>query len=127
MKIRRRPRPFDMEPLVSAILRIGLLTSLALVAAGLTWRWIATGTVRFDYMLPKTNVWQFVMEEVRLAQAGALRPRLLINVGLAVLMLTPYVRVLASMVYFAAVERNGKYALFTGFVLATLSYSLLLR
>jgi uncharacterized membrane protein len=39
-------------------------------------------------------------------------------------MLTPYVRVLASMLYFVLVERNVKYGLFTGFVLAVLTYSL---
>ena len=39
-------------------------------------------------------------------------------------MLTPYVRVLASMLYFMLVERNLKYGLFTAFVLAMLTYSL---
>jgi uncharacterized membrane protein len=52
------------------------------------------------------------------------RPRLLVNLGIAVLMLTPYVRVLASMLYFMLVERNLKYGLFTAFVLAMLTYSL---
>jgi hypothetical protein len=35
--------------------------------------------------------------------------------------------VLASMLYFALVERNGKYTAFTAFVLLTLTYSLFLR
>ena len=39
----------------------------------------------------------------------------------------PQVRVLASMLYFAFVERNGKYTLFTGFVFSVLTYSLFLR
>jgi uncharacterized membrane protein len=56
-----------------------------------------------------------------------LRPRVLINMGIAVLMLTPFVRVLASVFYFALVERNWKYTLFTGFVLCVLTYSLFLR
>ena len=51
----------------------------------------------------------------------------MIDLGLAALLLTPFVRVLASMLYFAVAERNGKYAAFTGFVLVTLSYSLFLR
>ena len=59
--------------------------------------------------------------------AGQLQPRLLINLGIALLMLTPYVRVLASTFYFALAERNPKYTLFTGFVLAVLTYSLFLR
>ena len=43
------------------------------------------------------------------------------------LLLTPYVRVLASMLYFALVERNLKYSVFTAFVLLVLTYSLFLR
>ena len=43
------------------------------------------------------------------------------------LLLTPLVRVLASLLFFALAERNWKYALFTGFVLAVLTYSLFLR
>jgi uncharacterized membrane protein len=42
-------------------------------------------------------------------------------------MLTPYLRVVASVVYFMAGLRNWKYAVFTGFVLAVLTYSLFLR
>jgi uncharacterized membrane protein len=42
-------------------------------------------------------------------------------------MFTPYVRVLASLFYFAVVARNWKYTLFTGFVLTVLTYSLFLR
>jgi uncharacterized membrane protein len=54
-------------------------------------------------------------------------PHCLISLGIAALMLTPYVRVLASLIFFAAVEHNGKYAAFTAFVLAVLTYSLFLR
>jgi uncharacterized membrane protein len=43
--------------------------------------------------------------------------------GIGVLMLTPFVRVLASVVYFAFVEHNWKYTLFTAFVLSVLTYS----
>jgi len=35
--------------------------------------------------------------------------------------------VLASVVFFAAVEHDWKYTLFTGFVLAVLTYSLVTR
>ncbi len=55
------------------------------------------------------------------------RPRLLVSLGIAALLLTPYLRVLASLLFFAFVEHNWKYSLFTGFVLAVLTYSLFLR
>jgi len=41
-------------------------------------------------------------------------------------LLTPYVRVLASMIFFL-VERNWKYSVFTFFVFAVLTYSLFLQ
>lgn len=118
---------FDMDILVSWILRVGLFSSLFFLVIGLGWRWRATGSFYMDYELPKSDVLEFMRQEIRLTLAGGFRPRLFINLGILVLMLTPYLRVLASMVYFAFVEKNGKYALFTAFVLSVLTYSLILR
>jgi uncharacterized membrane protein len=117
----------DMDALVGYILIVGVLSSLALLAGGLVWRWMSTGSTRFDYQLAGMTVFQLVVTDVRQLTAGEWRPRLLVNLGLAVLLLTPYTRVLASMVYFALVERNVKYVAFTAFVLVTLTYSLFLR
>ncbi len=80
-----------------------------------------------DYTIAEMNLFQFVITDVRLLVSDTVRPRLFINLGIAVLMLTPYVRVLVSMFYFAFVEQNWKYSLFTGFVLSVLTYSLFLR
>ena len=118
---------FDMEVLVGYILLGGVLLSMALVLAGLAWRWLATGHVSFDYSIAGMNLFEFMLTDIRQAAAHAVRPRLLVNLGIAALMLTPYVRVLASMLYFAFVERNGKYTLFTGFVFSVLTYSLFLQ
>jgi Kef-type K+ transport system membrane component KefB len=46
---------------------------------------------------------------------------------LPILMLTPFFRVAASVFYFMIALKNWKYTLFTGFVLAVLTYSLFLR
>jgi uncharacterized membrane protein len=116
-----------LDRIVGLLLAAGTLTSVTLIAVGIVWHGLATGTPRFDYTLAGTTVFQFVLDDVRQLAAGALRPRLLVNVGMAVLLLTPYTRVLASMAYFALVERNSKYTVFTGIVLATLTYSLFLR
>jgi uncharacterized membrane protein len=118
---------FDMDALVGYILLIGVLISLVLVAGALIWKWTETGDVGFDYKLTGMNLFQLVVTEARLAAQGALRPRLLLSLGIAVLMLTPYIRVLASMVYFMAALKNWKYSLFTAIVLVTLTYSLFLR
>jgi uncharacterized membrane protein len=118
---------FDMDALVGYILLVGVLTSLVLVLAALCWRWFNTGGLVFDYRLAGTNLFQLILDEIRLATHGALRPRLLMSLGIATLMLTPYIRVLASMVYFMAWLKNWKYGLFTAVVLITLTYSLFLR
>jgi uncharacterized membrane protein len=119
--------PFDVEIVVGYILLVGVLASMVLVTAGLIWRWITTGRLGLDYPLGGMNLFQFVLADVHQVAADAVRPRVLVNLGIAVLMLTPYARVLASMLYFAFVERNGKYTLFTGFVFSVLTYSLFLQ
>ncbi|MGH9685650.1 MAG: DUF1634 domain-containing protein [Candidatus Acidiferrales bacterium] len=120
-------REFDMDAVVGYILLIGVLISLVLVSAALIWRSLNTGSLSFDYKITGLNLFQLVLEEVKLAARGALRPRLLLSLGIGMLMLTPYIRVLASMVYFIAALRNWKYSIFTAIVLLTLTYSLFLR
>jgi uncharacterized membrane protein len=118
---------FDMDAVVGYILLIGVLISLVLVIAALIWRWLNTHTLSFDYKITGMNLFELVLHESRLAVRGAFRPRVLLSLGIAMLMLTPYIRVLASMVYFMAWLKNWKYSLFTAIVLLTLTYSLFLR
>jgi uncharacterized membrane protein len=121
-----KPR-LDMANLVGYILLGGVSLSIVLISAGLIWRWQATGQLGLEYSISGMNLFRFVLTDVRQLAAANVRARLLVNLGLAVLLLTPYVRVLASMVYFAFEERNWKYTLFTGFVLSVLTYSLFLH
>jgi uncharacterized membrane protein len=116
-----------MELVVGSILLAGVLSSMALLAAGLAWHWVTSGNMTLDYSLAGTTVFQFVLADIGQLTPAAIRPRALVNLGIAVLLLTPYVRVLASMLYFALVERNLKYSVFTAFVLLVLTYSLFLR
>jgi uncharacterized membrane protein len=80
-----------------------------------------------DYVIAGVNFFEFVLEDVRQMLLGAFRPRLLVSLGIATLMLTPFVRVFASMLFFAVVEHNWKYTAFTAFVFTVLTYSLFLR
>jgi uncharacterized membrane protein len=116
-----------MEILVGYILQVGVLLSISLIAVGVVWRWFNTGSVGFDYSISGMNFFEFVWSDIQQMLAGAFRPRLLANLGMATLMLTPYVRVLASMLYFGLAAHNRKYTLFTGFVFLVLTYSLFLR
>ena len=120
-------RQLEMDVLVGYILLGGVLLSMALIVAGLLWKYLQTGGVRLNYELAGMNLFQFVMTEIHIAARGQVRPRLLINIGIAVLMLTPFFRVLASMVYFLGVLKNWKYTVFTLFVLLVLTGSLFLR
>ena len=119
--------PFDMESLVGYILLTGVLLSVALLAVGFVWRWVRVGNLRFEHSIVGMNFFEFILSTLRGMASQALRPRLFLNMGIGVLMLTPFVRVLASVFYFAFVEHNWKYTLFTGFVLSVLTYSLFLR
>lgn len=117
----------DMNLIVGYVLLVGVVSSIALLTIGMAWNKLQTGHLVTDYELGHTNILQFVIRESREVWHGHLQPRVLINFGIAVLMMTPFARVLASTVYFAVEERNLKYTLFTTFVLLTLSYSLLLQ
>jgi uncharacterized membrane protein len=118
---------FDMESLVGYILLTGILLSVALLAVGFVWRWLRVGNLRFEHSIVGMNFFEFISSTLGQMASRAFRPRLFLNMGIAVLMLTPFVRVLASVFYFAFVEHNWKYTLFTAFVLTVLTYSLFLR
>jgi len=116
-----------METLVGTILLFGVLLCAGFLMAGVLWSGMATGTLGLHYSLTGTNLFQFWLTNIRQLALGKWQPSLLVNLGIALLMMTPYVRVLVSTAYFAFAERNLKYTLFTGFVLAVLTYSLFLH
>jgi uncharacterized membrane protein len=122
-----RNNPFDMESLIGYILLTGVLLSVALLAVGFVWHWGRVGNLRFQHSIVGMNFFEFISSTLRKMASQAFRPRLFLNMGIGVLMLTPFVRVLASVFYFAFVEHNWKYSLFTAFVLSVLTYSLFLR
>ena len=123
----QRNYSFDMESLVGYILLTGVLLSVVLLMVGFVWRWVRVGNLQFEHSIVGMNFFEFILSSLRQIASQAFRPRLFLNMGIAVLMLTPFVRVLASVFYFAFAERNWKYTLFTGFVLGVLTYSLFLR
>ena len=120
-------RQWEMDVLVGRILQAGVLLSLALIAAGMAWFWLRTDRLGLSYHLAGMNLFEFVVREVGEVAHGAVRPRLLVNLGITILMLTPLARVMASVVYFAVYMKDWKYTVFTSFVLAVLTFSLFLR
>lgn len=120
-----RARGRDLETIISYILMIGVLVSLAVEAVGLGY-YATTESLQVDF----TSRWQtsgsdfFAYAWGTLLSLGAgATPVTLIALGIVLLMVTPYLRVVASVLYFT-VERNPKYALISLFVLAVLTISL---
>lgn len=117
---------FDMEMLVGSILFGGVALSTALITTGIVWNRVTTGRLELEYSIGRMTFFQFLWMAISNVMPGTLSPRSLVDLGLATLMMTPYARVLASLLYFAA-ERNWKYTGFTAFVFSVLTYSLFLR
>ncbi len=115
-----------MDTLVGTLLLIGVMTSLALVAAGAIWSFLSTGRMVPNYRIVGMNFFDFAVATAAGLRHGLFTPKLLINTGIVTLMLTPFLRVFASMLYFLLVK-NPKYTAFTAFVLAVLAWSLFLR
>ncbi len=122
-----RPRRLpSMERLVGAILWGGVAVSVFCIAAALLWQLASTSAARFDHAFPHTTFARFAAGELTLVVREGFTPGRLLNLGILVLLLTPYLRVVLSMVYFVFLERNVKYSLITGFVGAVLTCSLFL-
>jgi uncharacterized membrane protein len=121
---RRRPR---LETLVFAILAGGLVLSVALILAGLTWEWIAQGSLNPDHpALSAVNV-HGLLESLTTGSLAGLSPLVLLYTGIAVLLMTPYVQVLAAMLFFTFRDRNYRFSAITGFVALVLTWVLFLR
>jgi uncharacterized membrane protein len=116
-----------MDTFVGYILLYGVACSLLLICLSLVWQRLNTGHLWFPHELSGMNLFQLLAWEISQALHGRIHPRTLLGLGIAVLMLTPFLRVFASVVYFLVVLRNWKYSLFTAFVLTVLTYSLFLR
>jgi uncharacterized membrane protein len=112
---------------IGYILLIGVVLSVVLIVSGVAWHWAATGQLVLAYPVKGVNLLQFILVEVRQLVSDPLAPRTILYAGMVVLLLTPYGRVMASLLYFALVEHNWKYTAFTAFVLGVLTYSLFLR
>jgi len=113
-----------MEVLIGDILLAGVLISAFLIIAGLLWDWQTTGNLDLNYRLSGTNLLAFVVAAAGQFLSPGERGQALVSLGVGVLLLTPFARVLASVLFFAFGERNWKYTVFTAMVLAILTYSL---
>jgi len=114
----------NIEEILGEILRAGVILSALVVFVGGWLYLIGNAWARPDYRI-------FRGEPTDLRTLGGifhgalqLRARAVIQLGLLCLIATPVLRVMASILGFAA-ERDRMYAIFTSLVLGILLYSLL--
>lgn len=114
----RRSEAEEVEAIVSRVLRIGVLISAAVIVAGLILLLIAGNTGYPEGTYP-------VSPGAAVAGAAALKPAAVLQTGLMLLILTPVLRVAASLFIFLK-ERDYLYVVITLIVLVILAVSFLL-
>lgn len=114
----------DMESLVSAMLRRGTLVSLGCIVLGWGGAWLGYGSLAAAHPLQGNNVWHLLQTSLPQAASPGAWPSVALRLGLAGLLITPYLRVVASLIYFVWVESNRRYALLYGLVVGILTYVL---
>ncbi len=115
---------FDMEDLIGSILGRGTILSVSLIMAGVILQWAGMHQGADASTIQGTNAFHFILADLPRIRSITFWPTLLIHWGIAVLLYTPYVRVAASVLYFASVHHSWKHMLLGSLVLAALTYIL---
>lgn len=118
-----------LELIISRLLIAGVITSLVLEATGMALFYRSYGNLNISQAAK-----MFIQGHDFFSFIGALlsggprgeTPLFLMTLGIIVLILTPFVRVISAVVYFAT-ERNLKYVVITVVVLVALTISLTLH
>ena len=118
----RRLGSFDREPFLGGILRGGMLVSLTCITVAVVWQGIRSDPFDFTGQVQGTNVLHFLLADLPDIRSITRGPNVLLHLGIAALLLTPYLKTLAALWYFASIERNRRYALCTGIVALFLTY-----
>ena len=117
-----------LEGVISYILIIGVIASLLFEIAGIILFYNAYGSLAISHdrlmFLRGENFFIFLARHF--SGSSASPPVRVMTLGIAVLILTPYVRALLSVIYFA-VRKHGKYLVITLVVLVILTASLLIH
>ena len=118
---------YGLESGISLLLIVGVIISLVLEVIGVVIFYRSHGSLNIlqagSMFIQGHDFFSFIGEQFKKPQESGL---LFIIVGIIVLILTPYVRVVASVFYFAR-EKNIKYVWITLFVLVVITLSLALH
>jgi uncharacterized membrane protein len=121
-------RSVALQTGISWILRIGVMLSVLFDAVGILLNYAQTGSDSLDltnnaWKVSGGNFFDFALSAAR-SLFGGLTPLVLVSLGVVTLMFTPYVRVIAAVVYYS-VEKDWKYVAITSFVLVVITAGLL--
>jgi uncharacterized membrane protein len=118
-----------LESIISYLLITGVIISLLLEITGIVLFYATFHTMQISHdptvYINGNNFFVFLADQISGTHAGTL-PLRLMTLGIIVLILTPYIRAIASVIYFAWVK-NVKYVFITLFVLTLLTASLIWR
>ena len=118
-----------LETAVSYILIIGVVISVLLEIIGIALFSRLTATCKFPktalFFISGQNFFAFIINQFQ-HLFGTQNAIWFMTIGLIILILTPYIRAITSVIYFAW-EKNRKYVLITLFVLIVLTVSLALH
>jgi uncharacterized membrane protein len=118
-----------LETIVTYILIIGVVLSVILEVIGMALFYRTYGNLQIsqdkNMFINGQNFFAFIINQFQ-HLFGAQNAILFITLGLTILILTPYIRAITSVIYFAW-EKHYKYVLITLFVLIVLTVSLALH
>ena len=118
-----------LETIISYILIIGVLISVVLEVIGIALFYATYGNLQISQdksvFISGQNFFAFTLDQFQ-HLFGSQNALLFITLGLIILILTPYIRAITSVIYFAW-EKHYKYVLITLFVLIVLTASLALH
>jgi len=118
-----------LETIVSYLLIAGVVVSVILEAIGITLYYGTYSNVQVSQnqavFISGRNFFAFIIYQTQ-HLLGSQNALLFMTLGLIILILTPYVRAITSVIYFAW-EKHYKYVLITLFVLIALTISLALH
>jgi uncharacterized membrane protein len=118
-----------LETVVSYLLIIGVIVSVILEVIGITLYYGTYGNVQVSQnqavFISGKNFFAFIVYQTQ-HMLGTQNALLFMTLGAIILILTPYIRAITSVIYFAW-EKHYKYVLITLFVLVVLTLSLALH
>ena len=119
-----------LDLIISYILILRVLASLVLETIGIISYYSLYGTMTIilqpNSALSGTNFFSYAGNVIHQTLVGVWTPFEILGLGIILLMITPYIRVVASVIYFS-ITKNTKYIFITLFVLTILTASLLLH